>query len=105
MSYCQWVHAEKREIREIDVEKHNRNAGNSTDCVDITISENAADGLIADAINYGVSMDCSDDYSDGEISTAIDADDSTDCADITISDEATYGLIATAIDSSSNPYI
>ena len=39
----------------IDGDKQNLNAGNSTDCADITISDYASDGLVAtdiDAVDY-----------------------------------------------------
>ena len=49
----------------IDVEKHNINSGNSTDCADITIPDDAADGLIATAIDSGYSTDCYDNAADG----------------------------------------
>ena len=32
--YCKWVHIETRKIRVTDVEEHDLNAGNSTDCSD-----------------------------------------------------------------------
>ena len=109
---------EKRERREIGVEKHNINAGNSTDCAYITISDHAedgfistdiyavdltgfsgdaADGLIGTAIKYVNSTDCSGDAADGFIDTAIKYCDSTDCADVTISDDAVDEFIATDI--------
>ena len=90
-----WVHVEKREIRVIGVEKHNINAGNSTDCAYITILDHAEDGLISTAIYAVDSTDCSGDAADGLIDTAIKYFDSTDCADINISDDAVDGLIAT----------
>ena len=34
ISYCQWIHVEKRERRVIDGEEQNLNAGNFTDCAD-----------------------------------------------------------------------
>ena len=36
-------------------------AGDSMDCADINISDNAADGLIASYINSEDSMDCAED--------------------------------------------
>ena len=50
---CQWLHAENTERRVIDVENHNLNTANSTDCDDIRISDNAANELIATAVNDG----------------------------------------------------
>ena len=95
--YCRWIHVEKRERRAVGVEKHNINAGNSTDFAYITISDHAEDGLISTAINAVDSTNCAGDVADGLIDTAIKYVDSTDCADITIPDDAVDGLIATDI--------
>ena len=65
----------------IDAEKHNINAGNSTYCVDITISDNVADGFFSTAIHAGDFTYCADDVSDGMIAK-FDAVNFTDCADI-----------------------
>ena len=91
--HCQWVHVEKRERRVVDVDKHNINAGNSTDCVDITISDDAADGLIATSIDAGDSTDCADDHAGGLIA-GINAVNLTDCASLLISDDAADELFA-----------
>ena len=96
--YCQWVHVDKREIIVIDVEKHNTNAVNLTDCADITISDNAAYVLITIATAAVNLKDLSANAAYGLIATAIDSGSLTDCADITISYDAADGLIATAID-------
>ena len=56
--YCQWLHVEKRDRRVIDGEKHNINAGNLKDCSNITISDDAADGFIATAIDAENLADC-----------------------------------------------
>ena len=48
--------------------EHNLNAGNSTDCADKLISYNAADELIATAINDDDSTDFADDDAGGLIS-------------------------------------
>ena len=95
--YCRWVHVEKRERRAIGVEKHNINAGNSTDFAYITISYHAEDGLVSTAINAVNLTDCSGDAADGLIDTAIKYFDSTDYDDVTISDDAVDGFIATDI--------
>ena len=97
VSYCQWAHVEKRDRRVIDGEKHNLNACNLTDCADIMISDDAADGLIDTAIDVDNLTDCADDAAGGLIA-AINDGDLTDCADLLISDDAAGGLIATAID-------
>ena len=68
------------------VEEHNINARNCTDCADITISDNAADILIATAINSGTQTDFDDD-SECALITVINAGNFTDCDDITISDD------------------
>ena len=93
--YCQWVHVDNRERRVIDSEKNNLNSGNLTDCANMTISDNAADELIATAINSGNSADFLDDSAGGLIA-AINAENLTDCADISISDDAADELITTA---------
>ena len=67
-------------------------------CDYITISYNAADGLIFTAVDDGYFMDCCDDYVDVLIDTAINYGDLTDSADITISEYDADGLIATDID-------
>ena len=59
------------------------NAGDSTDCANITISDDAAYVLIATAIDTGGSTDCSDNAAGGFIAD-IDVGNSTDCADIMI---------------------
>ena len=72
--YCWWVHVDKRRRRVIDGDKHNINAGNSTDCADITISDDVADGLIAtgiDIINYA---GCTDNAAGGLIAAIDDGD-------------------------------
>ena len=81
--YFQWVQIEKREIIVIAGQKHNLNAGNSTDCAEINISDNAADELIATAINAGDSTDFSDDAAGGLIA-ATNAGNLADCSDILI---------------------
>ena len=62
------------------------------------ISDDAADGLIATAINDGDLQDFSEDAVGGLITT-IDARDYMDSSGLLISDDATDGLIATAVDS------
>ena len=56
----------------IGVEKHNINAGNSTDYADITVLDNVANILIATDINAGYLKDCDDDVA-GELINYIDA--------------------------------
>ena len=97
ISYCHWVHVDKRERIWIDHEKHNLNSENLTDCADILISYNADDEFIATAINAGDSTDFTDDAAVILIAD-INAGNLTDCADILISDDAAGGLIATAVD-------
>ena len=80
----------------IDVEKHNINTGNLTDCADIMISDNVTGGLIATAIDADDSMDCADNAAGG-LTTSIDYGGLTDCADIMISNDAADGFIATDI--------
>ena len=53
------------------------------DCDDITVSDDAADGLITIAIDAGNSMDCAEDATVGYI-VAIDAGVSMNCADLSI---------------------
>ena len=53
ISFCQWIHVDKREIIVIDGEEHNLFFGNLTDCADKSISDDAADELISTAINGG----------------------------------------------------
>ena len=65
----------------IDGEKQSLNSGNSMDCADIMISDDAADELIATAINYGDSSDSSVSATGGLIAS-INAGNSTDCEDI-----------------------
>ena len=97
ISYCQWIHVEKRERIVIDGEEQNLNAGNSTYCDDKLISDDVADELIATAINARDSTDLADDAAGGLIA-AIKSGKSTDCADLSISNYAGYGLNATDID-------
>ena len=67
------------------------------DCADKSISDDAADELIATDINYGDLMDFSEDYAGGLITT-INAGNLTNCADILIKNDTVDGLITTAID-------
>ena len=76
------------------------NTGNSTDCADPLISNDAADGLIATAVGDVSSMGCSEDAA-GVFIDAINADNSMDCADITVSDDAVDLLITIAINDES----
>ena len=114
MHYCQWTRVEKRDIRVVDVEEPNMNNGNSMDCSDIKISDDAADGLIATDVSAVDLKDFSDDAADGLIFTDINTGNSADCAHnytggfisdidggdlmdffgITISDDAAYEFIA-----------
>ena len=80
----------------VDVEKHNINADDSTDCDVTTISDDATDLLIPTAIDAGTLMGCADDDA-GTFIAFINAGDSTDCADITISNNAADLFIYTAI--------
>ena len=57
------------------------NAGNSTDCVYLSISDYAADEFITNAINADSSTGCAEDSAGGLIA-AINDGDSTDSADI-----------------------
>ena len=68
-------------------------AGYSTDCANIKISDNAAYGLIATAIYTDNSMYCTE-YSAGGSIADIDDVDLADFADINISDDAADELIA-----------
>ena len=68
------------------------NIGNSTDCSDLSIPNDAADGLIATDIDAGNSKDFAEDALDGLID-AINAVNAMNCADITVSDDAADGLI------------
>ena len=77
----------------IDDEKHNINDVNFTDCADIKISNDAADGLITTSVGAVNSTVCSN----NDVYGFINAGDLVDCADITISDDAVDVLIATAI--------
>ena len=95
--YYQWIHVEKRERRVIGGEENNLNASNSTYCANKSISENAADELIATAINAVDPTDFSGDAAGG-LTAAINAGNSTDCADLSISNDAVDGLIDNAID-------
>ena len=65
----------------IDGEKHSLNSGNSTDCADIMISDDATDELIATAINYGDSSYSSGSATGGLIA-AINAGNLTYCEHI-----------------------
>ena len=56
----------------IDEAKHSLNAKNSTDCADVTISNDTADELFATAINDGDSTNFSDNSAGGLI-TAINS--------------------------------
>ena len=67
----------------INVEKHNKNSINLTDCADINISNYMADGLIATAIDAGYSTYFSDNAA-GVFIAATNAGYLTDCADINI---------------------
>ena len=51
----------------IDGEEHNLNAGNSTDCDDKSIPDDAVDKLIVTNINAGDSTDFDDDATGGLI--------------------------------------
>ena len=94
--YCRCVRIKKRERRVIDGQKQYLNSDHSTDCAGITISEDAADELIATAIYARDLTYFSDDDADGFI-VSVNSENSMYCADITISDYATGELIATAI--------
>ena len=72
-------------------------SGHSTNCADITISDDAKDELITTAINAGSSTDFSDD-SAGVLISAINAGNLSDSSDISISDYAADELIPTASD-------
>ena len=74
------------------------NAGNSTDCADIFISNDATDGLIATTIDARNLMDCAEDAAGGFID-AINTVYSMDCSDIMVSDYAADRLIYIAIGS------
>ena len=64
---------------------------------DIKVSDYAADGLIAIAIDAGNSTDCAE-YDAGGLIAAIGAGVSMNCTDKQISDDASDILIATTID-------
>ena len=68
-------------------------AGDLMDCADINISDNAADGFIANYINSEDSTDCDEDAA-GWLITNINDVDLTDCADIIISVDAEDIFIA-----------
>ena len=70
------------------------NDGNSTDCADILISNDAADGVIATDID----AENSTDFDEDTAGRFINADNLMDYADTTVSDDAADGLIAIAID-------
>ena len=94
--YWKCIHVDKRVRRVIDGKEHNLNAGNLTYSADKFISENAADKLIATAINAGDLTDFAEDAIGG-LNDAINAGNLTDCADILISNYAADGLISNAI--------
>ena len=96
--FCQWTRVEKRDIRVVDVEEPNMNNGNSMDCSDIKISDDSADGWIANAINSGNFTVCAKDAT-GSLITDIYSVFYMDFSDIKISDYSTDVLISTAIDS------
>ena len=56
------------------------NAGNSMDCADIKVSDDAADGLIPIAIDASKLTDCAEDVA-GWLISVIDADVSINCTD------------------------
>ena len=70
---------------------------NLMDFSDITISDDASDGLIATDINAGNSTDCYEGAAGGLIAD-INTGVLINCADIFISDDAEDGLINTTID-------
>ena len=53
IKYCQLVHVEKRERKVIDGEEQHLKAGNSLDCDEKSISDDATDEWIATDINAG----------------------------------------------------
>ena len=95
--YFQWINFEKRERRVIDGEEDNLNAGNSMDCADKSVSDDAADELIVTDINAGDLIFFSEDASGGSVAT-INARNSKNCADILIKNDAEDVLIATTTD-------
>ena len=72
------------------------NSVNSMDCDNIKVSDDAADGLIAIAIDAGNPTTFAEDTAGGLIA-AIDADGLMNCTDKSSSDDAADGLIATPI--------
>ena len=72
------------------------NAGNSMDCDDITVSDDAAYTLIATAIDSGNFTDCAEDAAGG-LNVDIDSGISINCDDLLIQDYAADRLIATPI--------
>ena len=94
--YCRWVNIEKRERRLNNGEKHNLNAGNLTDCDDITISDYTSDWFIATAVDAVNFEDCDDNVT-GVLITAVNAGDSTDCANILVWVDEGYELITTDV--------
>ena len=67
------------------------------DCADKSISDDAADELIATDINAGDLTKCSKDAAGGSIAT-VNAGNTKNCAGILIKNNAEDGLIATTID-------
>ena len=65
----------------IDGEEKSLKIGNLIDCADKLISEDAADELIAAAINIGDSTDFADDDAGGLVADT-NAGNSMDCADL-----------------------
>ena len=67
------------------------------DCADITVSDDAADGLIAITIDAGILTDCSEDAAGGLIAASY-AGVSTNFTNKYISDDAADGLVVNPID-------
>ena len=72
------------------------NAVNSTDCADIYISNDAADGLIATAADDGNLTDLAEDAT-GVLIDAINSGNLMGCSYITFLDDAADGLISISI--------
>ena len=81
--YFQLVYVEKMKRIIIDGDKYNLNTGNSIDCTDISISDNVADELIANSINFGGLTGFSGDAAGGLVA-AINAINLMNCDDILI---------------------
>ena len=69
ISYYQWIHIEKTEIRVIGGEEHHLNAGNLTDCDHRLISNDVTDELITTDVNSGDFTDFAEDATSGYIAS------------------------------------